>query len=260
MEIIRYYTMESGVREIERQLASILRKIAQELAEGSYKKAFKIGPKIIEKMLGVRQYDLTDIKMNPKPGYSVGLAWTEFGGEVLPIEVNLMHGSGKLNLTGKLGEVMQESAAAGLSYIRSRTKLYGLEEDFYDKMEIHIHIPEGAVPKDGPSAGITMLIAMLSALTNTPVRPRLAMTGEVTLSGDIFPIGGLNEKLLAAKRLGIKDIMIPFKNKKDIPELPKDLISGLNLIPIKTVADAVKVSFNNKLSVRNVKKGGKTKK
>jgi len=189
--------------------------------------------------------------MKPDPGYAVGLAWTEFGGEVLPIEVNLMKGSGKLTLTGKLGEVMQESASAGLSFIRSRAERFGLEPDFYNKMEIHIHVPEGAVPKDGPSAGITMLISLLSALTGTSVRKRLALTGEITLSGDMIAIGGLNEKLLAAKRSGITDIIIPFRNKKDIPELPKRLTEGLKLHLVKKVDEAVRIAFEGRLSGNN---------
>ncbi|UCD94877.1 MAG: endopeptidase La, partial [Candidatus Zixiibacteriota bacterium] len=245
-EIIREYTRESGVREVERQLASVLRKVAQELAEGSRKKKFKFGPGKIGRMLGAPVYIATDVKTRPEPGYAIGLAWTQFGGEVLPIEVNLMKGSGKLTLTGKLGTVMQESASAGLSYIRSRAEKFGLKPDFYEELEIHIHVPEGAVPKDGPSAGITILISLLSALTKTPVKSNLALTGEVTLSGDVLAIGGLNEKLLAAKRSGIKDIIIPIKNKKDIPELPKELTEDLNLILIKKVDEAIKVGFSEK--------------
>jgi len=260
-EIIRNYTRESGVREVERKLSSVLRKIAQQLAEGSRRKKFKVGVKKVNDMLGAPPYIATDIKTRPGPGYAVGLAWTTFGGEVLPIEVNLMRGSGKLNLTGKLGEVMQESASAGLSFIRSRAEHFGLDPDFYDKMEIHIHVPEGAVPKDGPSAGITMLISLLSALTKTSVRHNLALTGEITLSGDVIPIGGLNEKLLAAKRSGITDVIMPYKNKKDIPELPKKLVEGLKLHLVKKVDEAVKIAFDGKLSDGNKsKKPGKKKK
>lgn len=244
-EIIRYYTRESGVREIERQLASILRKITQKLAEGSQRKKFDIGARKIGSLLGARQYDFADIKTRPEPGYAIGLAWTEVGGAVLPIEANVMKGSGKLTLTGKLGTVMQESASAGLSYIRSRAERFGLEADFYEKIDIHVHIPEGAVPKDGPSAGITMLIAMLSALTGKIVRTNLALTGEMTLGGDILAIGGLNEKLLAARRSGIADIIVPFKNKKDIPELPRELVDGLNLILIKKVDKAIEIAFGD---------------
>lgn len=257
LNIIRYYTKESGVREIERQLASILRKIAQKIARGSRVKRFKIDIKKVKEFLGVPQYVSTDIKAKPEPGYAVGLAWTEFGGEVLPVEVSLMKGAAKLTLTGKLGEVMQESASTALSYIRSRAKKFALEPDFYDKMEIHIHVPEGAVPKDGPSAGITILISLLSALANTPVKQKLAFTGEITLSGDVLAIGGLNEKLLAAQRSGITDVIIPHKNKKDIPELPKKLINNMKLIPVKKIDEVIKIAFNNiagsKKAIRNNK-------
>ncbi len=242
--IIRNYTRESGVREIERQLASILRKIAQVIAKGSKRKKFKIGVNKIKEYLGAPQYISTDIKTTPPPGYAVGLAWTEAGGEVLPVEVSLMKGPAKLTLTGKLGEVMRESASAGLSYIRSRAEKFALKPDFYDNMEIHIHVPEGAVPKDGPSAGITILLALLSALTKKSIRPGIAFTGEITLSGDILPIGGLNEKLLAAKRSGIRDVVIPFKNKKDIPELPRDLLKDMNLIPVRSAGEVIKIAFN----------------
>ncbi len=251
--IIRNYTRESGVREIERTLASILRKIARILAHGSKRKKFKIGIKKVKEYLGAPQYISTDIKTTTPPGYAVGLAWTEVGGEVLPVEVSLMKGSAKLTLTGKLGEVMQESASAGLSYIRSRAEKFALKPYFYDKMEIHIHVPEGAVPKDGPSAGITILIALLSALTKRPIRPRIAFTGEITLSGDILPIGGLNEKLLAAKRSGISDVVIPFKNKKDIPELPKELIKDMNLIPVKSADEVIKIAFDKPPKPKKVK-------
>ncbi len=250
--IIRNYTRESGVREIERQLASILRKIAQIIAKGLKHKKFKIGINKIKEYLGAPQYISTDIKTIPPPGYAVGLAWTEAGGEVLPVEVSLMKGSAKLTLTGKLGEVMRESASAGLSYIRSRAEKFALKPDFYDNMEIHIHVPEGAVPKDGPSAGITILLALLSALIKKPIRPGIAFTGEITLSGDILPIGGLNEKLLAAKRSGITDVVIPFKNKKDIPELPKDLIKDMNLIPVKSAGEVIKIAFSKAAKLKKV--------
>ncbi|PKK83090.1 MAG: endopeptidase La [candidate division Zixibacteria bacterium HGW-Zixibacteria-1] len=259
-EIIRNYTREAGVREVERKLASVLRKVTQQIAEGSKKKKFAVGVKKINDFLGAPTYISTDIKMKPEPGYAVGLAWTEFGGEVLPIEVTLMKGAGKLNLTGKLGEVMRESASAGLSYVRGRAEKFGLEPDFYDKMEIHIHVPEGAVPKDGPSAGITMLVSLLSALTGISVRKSLALTGEITLSGDVIPIGGLNEKLLAAKRSGITDIIMPFKNKKDIPELPKKLVEGMKLHLVKKVDEAINIAFEGKLLGNSKLSGSKKKK
>ncbi|MCP4706194.1 MAG: endopeptidase La, partial [candidate division Zixibacteria bacterium] len=247
-DIIRYYTRESGVRELERQLNSVMRKIAQKLAEGSRKKKYKITARSVSSYLGVPRFISTDIKTKPCPGYAVGLAWTEAGGEVLPIEVSTMKGQAKLTLTGKLGEVMQESAFAGLSYIRSNAKKFGLEPDFFDGIEIHVHVPEGAVPKDGPSAGITILLAILSIVSGKTIRSNLAMTGEITLTGDILAIGGLNEKLLAAKRIGITDVAIPVANKKDVPELPKQLLKGMNLIFMKKVDDAIKVAFEDKFT------------
>ncbi len=246
LSIIRDYTRESGVRQAERQLASVLRKTAQEIVEKKRKAKYKFTPARIAELLGAPPYMYTDVNHRPEPGYAIGLAWTEAGGDVLPIEVSLMKGESKLTLTGKIGEVMQESASAGLTYIRSHAKKLGLNPDFYEKQEIHVHVPEGAVPKDGPSAGITILIAILSALKNKAIRPNLAMTGEVTLSGDILAIGGLNEKLLAARRLGIADIIIPFKNKKDMPELPPELTEGLNIMMIKKADEAIKIAFDQK--------------
>ena len=259
IEIIRYYTRESGVREVERQLASILRKVAQQLAEGSRKRKFKFGPKNVTQLLGAPEYISTDVKSKPEPGYAIGLAWTESGGEVLPIEVSLMPGESKLTLTGKLGEVMQESASTGLSFIRSRAEKLGLDSGFFKGTEIHIHVPEGAVPKDGPSAGITILVALLSAITGKPIKSGLALTGEVTLTGDVLAVGGLNEKFLAAKRSGIKEIIIPFKNKKDIPELPKELLEGLNIIPVKKADEVIKLAFNGN-NAGSSRRSTKTKK
>jgi ATP-dependent Lon protease len=244
-EIIRYYTKESGVREAERQLASILRKIAQKIAEGERRKKYRVDIRKVGQMLGARVYTSTDIDQNPKPGYAVGLAWTELGGEILPIEATLMKGRSKLTLTGRIGPVMQESASAALAYIRSHAAQFGLTANFFDRMEIHIHAPEGAAPKDGPSAGITILLALVSALIKMPIRSTTAFTGEITLSGDILPIGGINEKFLAARRAGISEIVYPFKNKKDIPELPRELMEGIKLIPIKRIEEALKIVFPN---------------
>lgn len=254
LEIIRFYTREAGVREAERQLAAILRKIAQKIAEGRKTLHVNVGTKKIGEYLGVPPFISTEINPRPGPGYAVGLAWTEFGGEVLPIEVTLMKGASKLTLTGKLGTVMQESASAALAYIRSHAARFGLEPDFFDKLEIHLHAPEGAVPKEGPSAGITFLVAIVSALTSTPIRSSLALTGEVTLTGDILAIGGLNEKLLAARRVGIKDIIFPYKNKKDLPELPKELLQGLHLMPVKRIEEVLKIVFDSKFSNTAVKR------
>lgn len=239
-EIIRHYTRESGVRELERKLATVLRKKAVEIAEGRRLRKLKISKALVTKALGAKQFEGTDIKKSSTIGYAVGLAWTNKGGEVLPVEVVLMNGSGKLTMTGSLGDVMQESATAALSYIRNHADKYGLEVDFFEHKDIHVHVPEGAVPKDGPSAGITLMTAMLSAITDIPVRTDLAMTGEITLTGDVLPIGGLNEKLLAARRLGILDIIVPAKNRKDVGELPPDLTKGLNIRYVRTIRDVIK--------------------
>lgn len=228
-EIIRYYTREAGVRELERQISSALRKIAVTMAEGKAARKTSISASKIVGYLGPRKYIHTTIKTKPTVGYAVGLAWTELGGEVLPVEVAPMQGKAKLTMTGSLGEVMRESATAGLAFIRRQAHAYGLKADFFENIELHVHIPEGAVPKEGPSAGVTLVTAILSCLTDIPVRTDIAMTGEITLTGDVLPIGGLNEKLLAAKRQGITRIILPERNKKDLTELPAELLEGLEL-------------------------------
>ena len=239
-EIIRYYTREAGVRELERKLGSLLRKVALSMAEGSRIRKLVINIARVHKMLGQRKYIDTNIKTQPTVGYSVALAWTEAGGEVMPVEVVPMIGKAKLTLTGSLGEVMQESATAALSFIRNRATRFGLDAAFFDKLELHIHIPEGAVPKDGPSAGVALAVAILSALTGIAARTDLAMTGEITLTGDVLPVGGLNEKLLAAKRHGINRILLPARNRKDVIELPQELLSGLDLRYVRAIDDVLK--------------------
>jgi ATP-dependent Lon protease len=239
LEIIRYYTRESGVRELDRQLSSLLRKVALMVAEGKKIRKLVINKAKVHKLLGQRKYIDTDVKSSPTVGYAVALAWTESGGEVMPVEVVPMKGRAKLTLTGSLGEVMQESATAALSYIRNRATRFGLDAGFFDKLELHIHIPEGAVPKDGPSAGVTLAVALLSALTGIATRTDLAMTGEITLTGDVLPVGGLNEKLLAAKRHGIMKILLPFRNRKDILELPSELLEGLELKYVRSIEDVL---------------------
>jgi ATP-dependent Lon protease len=239
-EIIRYYTREAGVRELERQIATLLRKVALDLAEGKRLRKLAITKVKVHKALGQRKYIDTNIKTQPTIGYSVALAWTEVGGELMPVEVVPMKGKAKLTLTGSLGDVMQESATAALSYIRNRAAQYGLEAGFFDNIELHIHIPEGAVPKDGPSAGVALAVAILSALTEIPARTDLAMTGEITLTGDVLPIGGLNEKLLAAKRQGILRVLLPARNRKDVLELPPELLAGLDLKYVRTVGEVLK--------------------
>jgi ATP-dependent Lon protease len=243
LKIIRNYTHEAGVREMERQMAAVLRKIAEIFVENKKKRKFEIDEKEIEKFLGAPTYLEKEVEKEKKIGTALGLAWTEFGGEVLPVEVAVMKGTGKLTLTGKLGTVMQESAQAALSYIRENATRYKLALDFFKNIEIHVHVPEGAVPKDGPSAGVTMVCAILSALNKKPCRNDIAMTGEITLRGNILPIGGLNEKVLAAKREGIKTIILPEKNKKDLEELPKELKLGMNFKLAKKVEEVLASVF-----------------
>jgi len=249
-EIIRYYTMESGVRELERKMTSLLRKAAVDIAKGKRIRKVSFNRKKVNKLLGARKYVEPNIKKKPTVGYSVGLAWTEMGGDVLPVEVVPMKGKSRLTLTGSLGEVMQESATAGMSYIRNHAPAFGLSEDFYEDLELHVHIPEGAVPKDGPSAGITILTAILSSITGIPVRTDIAMTGELTLTGDVLPVGGLNEKLLAAKRSGITFIIVPEKNRKDIGELQAELLEGLDLHYVRSASEVLKLAFSETPYVR----------
>jgi ATP-dependent Lon protease len=221
----------------------MLRKTAVQLAEGKKLSRVTFTKSKVHRLLGAPKFTDTHIKPQPTVGYALGLAWTEKGGEVLPVEVVPMKGRAKLTLTGSLGDVMRESAMAALSYIRNHAMSFGLQESFFDKLELHVHIPEGAVPKDGPSAGITLLTAMLSALTDIPVRTDIAMTGEVTLIGDVLPVGGLNEKLLAAKRFNIVNIILPERNRKDIGELPADLLEGLHLQFVRSVKEVLKLAM-----------------
>lgn len=236
--IINGYTKEAGVRNLERKLGEICRKVAREILE-SDKKSVKITDKNLEKYLGKERYTFDEINKEDEIGIVRGLAWTSVGGDTLQIEVNVMPGKGKFELTGKLGDVMKESARAGISYIRSISSRYGIAQDFFDKNDIHIHIPEGAVPKDGPSAGITMATAMLSAITNTKVRADVAMTGEITLRGRVLPIGGLKEKILAAKAAKVKLVLVPKKNKSNIEELEKEIVTGIDIELVDTMEEVL---------------------
>jgi ATP-dependent Lon protease len=243
--IIRHYTRESGVRELERKIGQICRRCARKMMEEEVESVTVTGENI-EEFLGNKHYTKEEKELEPEIGMVTGLAWTSVGGDTLSIEVNIMPGKGEFELTGRLGDVMKESALAGISYIRSISSQYGIEPEFFEKNDIHIHIPEGAVPKDGPSAGITMATAMLSAITQTPVRGDLAMTGEITLRGRVLPIGGLKEKILAAKVEGIQEILVPYQNKKDVEELEPEITDGVTITFVKKMNEVIDKAFCEK--------------
>ena len=238
-KIARNYTKEAGVRQLEREIGNICRKTAKELLTTG-KKKIAVTEKNIHKYLGREKYTYQMANPDPEIGIVRGLAWTSVGGDTLQIEVNVMPGNGEVMLTGQLGDVMKESAQTGISFIRSVSEQYKISETFFEKHDIHVHIPEGAVPKDGPSAGITMATAMISAITGRKVRSDLAMTGEVTLRGRVLPIGGLKEKLLAAKNAGIKTVLIPKDNKVDVEELAAEITRGMQIIPVVNMDEVLK--------------------
>jgi len=257
--IATHYTYEAGLRNLEREIGKICRKIARKIAEGG-RGPYSVSRRNIEKYLGPpKTIPESELQRLEQPGLVTGLAWTEIGGEILQIEVNLMPGKGKLILTGQLGDVMKESAQAALTYCRSRFKELGVKEGYFDTIDIHIHVPAGAIPKDGPSAGITMATALYSAIVKKKVIGKLAMTGEVTLRGRVLPIGGLKEKALAALRAGITKVIIPDQNKKDIVEIPEDIRKKMDFYPVKDMDQVVKIAFNNK-SGRQKRSTGKKKK
>ncbi|MBM4293415.1 MAG: endopeptidase La [Deltaproteobacteria bacterium] len=241
--IIRYYTREAGVRNLEREISSICRKVAREVAEKGKDHAVKVNSQAIAKYLGVAKFRYGTTEEKDEVGLSTGLAWTEFGGELLQTEVVVLPGRGKLLITGKLGEVMQESAHAALSYVRSKAQNLGLPEDFYRKIDLHIHVPEGAIPKDGPSAGITIATSIVSALLKIPVKRDVAMTGEITLRGRVLPIGGLKEKIIAAHRHQIKTVLIPRDNEKDIKEIPARILKAVDLVLVDNADDVLKLAL-----------------
>jgi ATP-dependent Lon protease len=242
-DIVRYYTSEAGVRSLEREIAKICRKVVKALLLKPSNKKITIGSKGLDKYLGVHKYSYGQAEENNQVGQVTGLAWTEVGGELLTIEAALLPGQGKMITTGKLGNVMQESIQTALSVVRSRAELLGIAGDFYQKSDVHIHLPEGATPKDGPSAGIGIVTAMVSALTKIPVRADVAMTGEITLRGEVLPIGGLKEKLLAAHRGGIKQVLIPQKNMKDLAEIPENIKHKLLIQPVKWIDEVLAVAL-----------------
>jgi ATP-dependent Lon protease len=240
--IITQYTREAGVRNLEREIANVFRKVARKVAEGKVKQ-YIITPKSLQSYLGIPKHLPEAEQEHDELGVATGLAWTESGGDIIYIEATTMKGKGGLTLTGHLGDVMKESAQAALSYIKSRQHEIGVKADLFGKLDVHIHVPAGAIPKDGPSAGITMATALASVFTENPVRHDVAMTGEVTLRGRVLPIGGLKEKLLAAKRAGVKTVIIPKRNEKDLEDVPKHVKQGLHLVFAETMDDVLPVAL-----------------
>jgi len=237
--LVRGYTKESGVRNLEREIANVLRKVAKAIASNKAKGGLVIDGTAVEKYLGVPKFRQTEIERGGGVGLATGLAWTEFGGEVLTTEVSIMEGRGELVLTGKLGDVMQESAKAALTYTRMQTRRFGLARDFHQRFDIHVHIPEGAIPKDGPSAGITIATAIISALTGMSVRQDLAMTGEITLRGRVLPVGGIKEKVLAAHRAEIHTVLLPDENRKDLEDIPNAVLQELEIHFVKNMDEVI---------------------
>ena len=263
--IIRHYTRESGVRNLEREISKIARKLVKKI-DNNEKVNNPVNENDLKNLLGVQKFNYGEIEEENGVGVVTGLAWTEVGGEILKIETAVMPGKGKMQITGKLGDVMQESVKAAKSYIRSKSLDYGIIPPIFDKKDFHIHVPEGATPKDGPSAGVGMVTSIVSAITEIPVNKNVAMTGEITLRGLVLPIGGLKEKLLAAHRAGIKKVLIPIENKKDLVEVPKTILESMEIIPVKNVDEVLKVALIKPLKrvewvdLDNVKKNedGKT--
>jgi len=251
LEIIRKYTRESGVRNLEREIANVCRKTAKRIVTAELKTS-SITAEQVEKLLGRPKFRVQGISDTNQIGLTTGLAWTEVGGEVLQAEATLMDGKGLLTLTGKLGEVMQESARAAMTFVRSRAAEYGIAREFHRKMDLHIHIPEGAIPKDGPSAGITMATTIVSALTKIPVRKDVAMTGEITLRGKVLPIGGVKEKLLAAHRAGIKNVILPKENEKDLQDLPQDILDVMSVSLVETMDEVLLIALERQPVARQV--------
>ena len=245
-KIIRHYTRESGVRNLEREISKVARKLVKKI-DNNEKVNIPINDKDLKDLLGVQKFNYGEIEEENRVGVVTGLAWTEVGGEILKIESAVMPGKGKMQITGKLGDVMQESVKAAKSYIRSKSLDYGIIPPIFDKKDFHIHVPEGATPKDGPSAGVGMVTSIISAITEIPVNKDVAMTGEITLRGLVLPIGGLKEKLLAAHRAGIKKVLIPIENKKDLVEVPKTILNTMEILPVKNVDEVLKVALTKPL-------------
>ena len=254
-DIIRYYTREAGVRGLDRAISKVCRKVVKNILLSSKKsEKIKVTSANLSNYLGVKPYNFGVIDKKDMVGQVNGLAWTSVGGELLRIECALMSGKGKVTQTGKLGDVMQESIKAAITVVRTRALSLGIENNFHENKDIHIHVPEGATPKDGPSAGISMALAVASSLSNTPVRSDVAMTGEITLRGEVLEIGGLKEKLLAALRGGIKEVIIPKDNEKDLVEIPEIVKKGLTIHPVKLVDEVFAIALKNKLTKTKITK------
>jgi ATP-dependent Lon protease len=258
--LIRSYTREAGVRNLEREIGSVCRKVVTKIAEGT-KDVLKVTPALIREYLGPpKYYRMEEIASRTAlPGVVTGLSWTPTGGDVLFIEATRMPGSKGFQLSGQLGEVMQESAKAALSYVRSRAKKLGIEPDFFQNTDIHLHVPAGAQPKDGPSAGVTMVTALVSLLTGQPIKPHVGMTGEITLRGQVLPVGGIKEKVLAAHRAGLKTVIMPMRNEVDLEELPKEIREKLNFKFVKVMDEVLAAALEPRLSGKNGKKKTPTK-
>jgi ATP-dependent Lon protease len=240
--IIREYTYEAGVRNLEREIGRICRKVARWKAEEK-RYPTVIAPELIEKFLGPQQFFQTEAERQDEVGVATSLAWTENGGEIMSIEVAVLDGKGNLQMTGQIGDVMQESGQAALTYVKSRAAQLGIDWDVFERMDIHVHLPEGAIPKDGPSAGITLATALISALTGRPVYKEVGMTGEITLRGRVLPIGGLREKVLAAHRAGLKVVLVPEKNMKDLVDVPKKVREDLKIIPLQHMDQVISIAI-----------------
>ena len=247
-DLIRYYTREAGVRNLEREIANLTRKAIKEILIASDTKDVKITRRNLEKFAGVRKYRFGQAEEDDLVGVVTGLAWTEVGGELLTIESAILPGKGRIIRTGKLGDVMLESVQAAESYVKSRAPSFGLKPTMFEKTDIHVHVPEGATPKDGPSAGVAMITSIVSVLTGIPVRKDVAMTGEITLRGRVLPIGGLKEKLLAALRGGIKTVLVPQENVKDLQDIPDNVKRNLEIVPVGTVDEVLEKALAERIT------------
>jgi ATP-dependent Lon protease len=246
-DLIRYYTREAGVRNLEREIANLARKAVKEIAVEAYVDSVKVTVKNLDKYAGIRKYRFGETEEDDLIGVVTGLAWTEVGGELLTVEAIMVPGKGKMSITGKLGDVMQESVQAANAYVRARAVQFGIEPPLFERRDIHVHVPEGAVPKDGPSAGVAMITSMVSVLTQNPISKDVAMTGEITLRGRVLPIGGLKEKLLAGLRGGVKTVIIPKDNEKDLADIPDNVKKGLEIIPVATVDEVLQHALTQPL-------------